>query len=135
MSTYSRVSIRRATPADAASIVAIWHAILAGEHYSAVDRPFTLEQERAYIQAMSEREAVFLAETENQVVGFQTLDLWARYLPSMDHVGQLGTFVLPESRRRGVGHQLAQHTFTFARFVENRDLCSSEKYERTAILL
>jgi RimJ/RimL family protein N-acetyltransferase len=134
VSTAFRISIRRATVEDAASIVAIWQAIVAEKDYSAVDRAFTLEEERAYIQSLSAREGIFLAETvvktsevsetsevwhryPAQVVGFQSLDLWARYLASMDHVGQLGTFVLHEWRGRGIGRQLADHTLAFARSV------------------
>ena len=40
------VTIRRATPADAASIVAVWKEIVGEKIYSAIDCPFSLEQER-----------------------------------------------------------------------------------------
>lgn len=110
------VSIRRAAPDDATGICAIWKAIVAEKKYSAIDRPFTIEEERAYIQVLSTREGIFLAETaERRVVGFQTIDLWARPIRSMDHVAQLGTFVLREWRGRGIGRQLAAHTLAFAR--------------------
>ena len=108
--------IRRATPVDAASIVAIWEAIAAEKIYSAIDRPFTIEGEREYLQSLSAREGIFLAETDTrQVVGFQSLDQWTKLFHSMDHVGQLGTFVLREWRGRGIGKQLAANTFAFAR--------------------
>ena len=118
MSNSVQITLRRATPDDAASITAIWQAIAAEKVYSAIDRPFTIEEERAYIQSLSAREAIFLAETSTgQVVGFQSLDLWARHIGSMSHVAQLGTFVRREWRGRGVGRQLAQHTLAFARSV------------------
>ncbi len=109
------LSLRRATPADAASITAIWQAIAAEKVYSAIDRPFTIEEERAYIESLSAREAIFLAEFDARVIGFQTLDLWARSINSMRHVAQLGTFVLREWRGRGIGRRLAAHTLAFAR--------------------
>jgi L-amino acid N-acyltransferase YncA len=110
------IKIRRATIDDAASTCAIWKAIVAEKAYSAIDRPFTLDEERTYIQSLSAREGIFLSETaEGQVVGFQSIDLWARHIRSMDHVAQLGTFVLREWRGRGIGRQLATNTFTFAR--------------------
>ncbi len=109
------MSIRRATVDDAASIVAIWQAIVAERVYSAVDIAFTQEEERAYIAALSPREGIFLGEQDGQVVGFQTLDLWARYLHSMEHVGSIGSFVLQAWRGRGIGRQLARHTLQFAR--------------------
>lgn len=108
--------IRRATPADAEGIVAIWAAIVSEKIYSAVDRPFTVEGERAYLQSLSAHEAVVVAEdAEGQIVGFQTLDRWTKLFHSMDHVGQLGTFVLDSLRGRGVGRQLARQTLPFAR--------------------
>lgn len=84
--------------------------------------PFTIEEERAYIESLSEREGVFLAENDSQVVGFQSLDLWTRVIRSMKHVGQLGTFVLPEWRGRGVAKALAEHTLAFAREHEYEKL-------------
>src|SRR5258708_978246 len=102
------ITIRRATPNDAASIVAVKQAIVAEKLYSAIDCPFTLEQERDYVNSLSAREGVFLAETaEQRIVGFLSLDQWTKLLRSMDHVGHIGTFVLSEWRGRGVGGKLA----------------------------
>jgi RimJ/RimL family protein N-acetyltransferase len=65
---------------------------------------------------LSAQEAMFVAETmEGQVVGFQSLDRWTKLFHSMDHVGQLGTFVLDQWRGRGLGKQLAVQTLAFAR--------------------
>jgi RimJ/RimL family protein N-acetyltransferase len=112
------IKIRRAFPADAASIAAIWEAIVDEKSYSAVDRPFSIESEREYLQSMSSRERIFLAETaDQQVIGFQSLDQWTKLYHSMDHVGQLGTFVLREWRDKGTGKQLAAQTLSFARSV------------------
>ncbi len=109
------VSIRRAMVEDAASLVAILQAIVAERDYSAIDRAFTPEEERDYIRSLAPRESIFVAEADGQVVGFQSMDLWARSIPSMDHAGELGTFILREWRGRGIGHQLAAQTFAFAR--------------------
>ena len=109
------VTIRRAASGDAEAISAIWEAVCAERVYTAVSRPFTPEQEREYIASLSDREGIFLAEAEGRIVGFQSLDLWARYTDSFDHVGVLGTFVLPEWRGKGIGRRLAEHTFDFAR--------------------
>ncbi|MGQ9708852.1 MAG: GNAT family N-acetyltransferase [Anaerolineae bacterium] len=111
----TEIHIRRATPDDAEAISAIWEVICAERVYTAVNRPFSPEQERAYIASLSEREGVFVAEVGGRIVGFQSLDLWARYTDSFDHVGTLGTFVLPEWRGQGIAHLLARHTMDFAR--------------------
>jgi RimJ/RimL family protein N-acetyltransferase len=110
------ITIRRGTADDAPSIVAVWLAIVAEKIYSAIDCPFTLEQEREYLKSLSTREGVFLAETpDRRVVGFQSLDQSTKLFHSMDHVGQLGTFVLKEWRGRGLGKQLAALTLALAR--------------------
>lgn len=111
----TQVQIRRAIPDDAEAISAIWRVICAERVYTAVNRPFTPEQERAYIASLSEREGIFVAEVEGRIIGFQSLDLWVKYTDSFDHVGTLGTFVLPEWRNRGIGHRLGEHTLAFAR--------------------
>jgi ribosomal protein S18 acetylase RimI-like enzyme len=112
----SAVTIRRATRDDGGAIAAIWQAIVAERTFSAVDCPFTAEEERNYLQALSPREAVFVGETAGQqVVAFQSLDRYTKLFHSMDHVGLLGTFVLASWRGCGMGRQLSSHTFAFAR--------------------
>ena len=110
-----QVSIRRAASEDAASISAIWEIVCAERVYTAVNRPFTPQQERDYIASLSGREGVFLAEVDKRVVGFQSLDLWAKYTDSFDHVGVMGTIILPAWRRQGIGRRLAEHVLDFAR--------------------
>lgn len=107
--------IRRATTGDAEALSAIWKVVCAERVYTAVDRPFTPQQEREYIASLTDREGIFVAEVEGQIVGFQSLDLWARYSESFHHVGVMGTIILPSWRRRGIGRRLAQHTLAFAR--------------------
>ena len=98
-STVLPITIRRAVPDDAASIVGIWTGIVAELTYSAVDRPFTIEAEREYLAGLSEREGILLAETvDRHVVGFQSLDQWTKLFHSMDRVAQIGTFVRLEWR-------------------------------------
>jgi ribosomal protein S18 acetylase RimI-like enzyme len=111
----TRVSIRRATPDDAASLSAIWEVVCAERIYTAVNRPFTPQQERDYIASLSDREGIFLAQVDDRVVGFQSLDLWAKYTDSFDHVGVMGTIILPQWRRQGIGRRLAEQTLQFAR--------------------
>jgi RimJ/RimL family protein N-acetyltransferase len=72
------------------------------------------EQFLQYAQ-LSDREGIFLAEIKNQIVGFQSLDLWAKYTNSFDHVGIIGTFILPNWRKNRIGEQLARFTINFAK--------------------
>ena len=109
------LAIRRATEADAEAIIAILEGIASERIYTAINRPWSADQQRQYLVSLSVREAIHVAETERRaIIGYQTLELWAPTLDSMAHVGQVGTFLRPEWRRRGVGEALFQSTVDFA---------------------
>ena len=110
-----QITIRRATIDDAEAISSIWKVVCAERIYTAVNRAFTPQQERDYITTLSERESIFLADVDGRIVGFLALDLWAKYTDSFDHVGVLGTIILPGWRGKGIGHRLADRAFEFAR--------------------
>jgi len=116
------VIVRRATVADAPAISAIWEEIVAEKRFSAVARAWSPDEEAAYIEGLSSREAVFVAQVDGRVVGFETLDRWVTYPSFMDHVGQLGTFVSTRRRAAGIGKMLAEATFGFAREHHYRKL-------------
>ena len=87
-------------------IVAVLEAVVAERIHSAIDRVWTVEQEARYLAALSDREAVHVAvDASAGIVGLQSLDLWSSLLASMSHVGQLGTFLLPAWRGRGIGRR------------------------------
>lgn len=110
------ITIRRATGADTEGVVAVLQKIASERVYSAIDEPWTVPQERGYLDSLSPREAVHVATTESgEIIGFQSLDLWAPTIRSMAHVCQVGTFLLPEWRRHGVGTALLRTALQFAR--------------------
>ncbi len=113
-----QIDILKATLKDAKSISGIWKVICGERIYTAVNRPFTPEEVQSYIQSLSNREGIFMAIINDSIIGFQSLDLWAKYTDSFDHVGTIGTFVLPEWRNKKVGYKLAESTFEFARSNE-----------------
>ena len=114
--TAADVSIRRATVRDASGILAVLQAITSERVYSAIERPWDIEQQRRYMESLSEREAFHVAVAgSGQIVGYQSLDLYSTVLSSMAHVAQLGTFLLPAWRGRGVGRALFLETCSFAR--------------------
>lgn len=110
-----QINIRKATLNDAMAISAIWKIICGERIYTAVNRPFTPEQVRSYIQTLSDREGIFIAILDDVILGFQSLDMWAKYTESFDHVGVIGTFLLTKWRGMKISSQLANHTFDFAR--------------------
>lgn len=108
--------IRRATADDAAALVGILEGIAAEGHCTAISKPWSAERQRQYIEALAEREVIHVAEPEAGVIaGYQVLEQWAATLESMAHVGQLGTFLAPAWRGRGIGHRLFEATCAFAR--------------------
>jgi L-amino acid N-acyltransferase YncA len=110
------ISIRKATEADAPGLIAILQGISAERVHSAIDVVWPVEKERMYLASLSDRQVVHVATAASgQIVGFQVLDLWAPTLSSMKHVAQLGTFLIPEWRRRGVGRLLFGTTEALAR--------------------
>lgn len=109
------VNIPKATIKDAKAISAIWMIICEERIYTAVNLPFTPEQVQSYIQSLSDREGIFTAILNDLIVGFQSLDLWAKYTDSFDHVGVIGTFILPKWRGKKISSHLANYTFDFAR--------------------
>jgi ribosomal protein S18 acetylase RimI-like enzyme len=116
-------TIRRAVPEDAAAIAAVIDVIARERIHSAIDRAWSAEDERRYLDALSPREAVHVAvDAVNGIVGLQILDRWSAFLSSMDHVAQLGTFLLPDWRRRGLGRRLWTATLAFAHEAKYRKL-------------
>ena len=108
-------SIRRASAQDAAGIVAVLEGIAAERVYSAIEQPWNVEQQRRYLDSLSPREAFHVAISgSGEIAGYQGLESYSPFLTSMAHVGQLGTFIRPAWRRRGVGQALFQRSCAFA---------------------
>src|ERR1700730_3656528 len=108
--------IRKASVEDAGGIASVLTTIALERVHSAIERPWPAEQQRKYLESLSAREAFHVAtDALGEVVGYQSLDLWSALLSSMMHVGQLGTFILPEWRKRGLGRALFRTSQSFAR--------------------
>lgn len=129
----SSLQIKRASPDDAGGIVAVLEVIAAERVHSAIERVWTIDQERRYLESLSPRELFHVAvDAVRGIVGFQSLDLWSPLLSSMTHVGQVGTFLLPEWRGLGVGRQLWKATESFARGAGYRKLAIQVRASNTA---
>ena len=67
---------------------------------------FTPDEERAYLEAMGPREAVFVARVNGEFAGFAGVAPRWEYSERLRHCGEGGTYVMPGIRRRGVGSAL-----------------------------
>ena len=107
--------VRRAVAADAEGIAVVMHAVVAERVHSAIDRAWSADEERRYLESLSGREAFHVAIGDSgQIVGCQSLELYSTVLTTMSHVAQVGTFVLPSWRGHGVGPALFEFTRRFA---------------------
>ena len=125
--------IRRAAVDDAPGMIRVLQAIVSERVHSAIEQAWTAEQERSYLLSLSNREATHVAiASSGDLVGYQSLDLYSPFLTSMAHVAQLGTFLLPAWRGRGVGRALFEETTRFARTSGYRKLVIMVRASNTA---
>lgn len=107
--------IRPARLEDAAALISILNPIIAAGCYTALDTPYTVEEEREYIASFPPRGIFHVAEREGRIVGMQDLVPFATYTRAFDHVGVIGTFVDLAERGQGIGTRLSMATFEAAR--------------------
>ena len=110
------IEIRDVRIEDAEGILAILNPIIAARCYTAMDTPFTVEQERDFIRAFPER-GIFLAaidSTSNRVIGFQNVSPFGSFTSAFDHVGVIGTYVDLARRRQGIAGRLFAATYAAA---------------------
>lgn len=109
------VSIRRAAADDAAAVAAVLNGAILGGSPTLLDTPFSVEEERAYIEGLPARSFIHVAETAEGVVGFQAVIPWSDFVTTAhDHVATMGTYVDAGHRRVGVGAALARASFAAA---------------------
>jgi hypothetical protein len=81
--------IRRATEADAEAIVSVLEAVVSERIHSAIERPWSTDEQQRYLASLSPRETFHVAESDvGAIVGYQSLDLYSPMLHSMAHVAQ-----------------------------------------------
>jgi L-amino acid N-acyltransferase YncA len=109
--------IREVRPADAEEIVGVFNPIIEAGCYTTFVSPFTVSDERAFIQSFPARGSflgVFDAQT-GQLRGFQVATPVASYTSALDHVGEIGTYVSLGHQRQGVAGHLYRATFEAAK--------------------
>jgi len=80
-------------------------AICRGERRTVLNE-FSPEEERAYIEGLGPREAVFVARVDGEFAGFAGIAPRWGYSERLRHCGEGGTWVMPGMRGRGVGSAL-----------------------------
>lgn len=108
------IAVRTATPDDAEGVVGVLNPIIESRRFTVLDTPFSVDEERAFIERFPARGIFHVALLDGRVAGFQTVEPFAGYTSAFDHVGLIGTYVHLDLRRRGIGHQLFAATFAAA---------------------
>ena len=114
------IAIRRATINDAGQAAQIINALISEGRYTIFDRAFSEEEETAFISSLSDRSALYVAESDGEIVGVQSIDLFMGFAESVRHVATIGTWLRSEYRGRGIGRLLAEESFRFARSKDYR---------------
>lgn len=110
------LTVRRATADDAAGVVAVLNAVIEGGSHSLLDTPFSVDEERAFIESLTARAFLHVAEDDGEIAGFQTVESWSAFTThECDHVATMGTWVEEGRRRNGIGRRLAAASFAAAR--------------------
>jgi len=102
------ISTRDVGPDDVEAVLRILNPIIAARTYTALDRPFTLEEERAFIASPPPRRIwkAAIRAADGAMVGYQILEPFAAYTAAFDHVATIGTFVDLSLRRQGIARRL-----------------------------
>jgi ribosomal protein S18 acetylase RimI-like enzyme len=105
--TLMKVLIRKATANDAKQVADVMNSVIAEGKYTLFDRPFSEDEERDFICSLGGRSALYVAESDDKIVGVQSIDLFSELADSISHVATMGTWLRSDFRGRGIGRSLA----------------------------
>jgi L-amino acid N-acyltransferase YncA len=110
------LTIRDATVDDAEGVARLLNQSIESRAQTVFSRPFTVDEERAFIASFPPRGIFHVAvrEEDRRVVGFQNMEPFGPYTDAFAHVGVLGTYVDPDLRRRGIARRLFEATYRAA---------------------
>ncbi len=107
--------IRRAALADCDGTAGVLNSVVREGGRTITGQTFTPAQERAFFRLLPPRAFLNVVLLGKVVVGFQSVEPYATYTHTMDHVASVGTHLLAAVRGRGLGHALSAATWAEAR--------------------
>jgi len=110
------LSIRPVSTNDAEGIVRVLNPIIEAGIYTALDTPFSVTEERDFIDRFPARGLFHVAvlDKTDRVVGFQNVEPFADFTHAFVHVGVIGTYVDLDRRRQHIASQLFAATLATA---------------------
>jgi phosphinothricin acetyltransferase len=108
------IAIRSATEADAAAICVIYNQGIEDRIATLETELRTPEERRQWLAARGPRHPGYVAETEEMVVGWSSLNVY-NPRPAYQYVADFSVYVEREWRGKGVGRRLLEHLIEQAR--------------------
>ena len=108
------ILVRPAIPEDAQGVVNILNPIIGEGKQTVLSKKYSAAEEAEFIKKFPVRGLFIVAEQNNQILGFQTIEAFASYSKAFDHVGIVGTYVCSKHRNKGVGKKLFDYLKTEA---------------------
>lgn len=110
------ISIRDVGPDDAEAVLLILNPIIEARAYTALERPYSVAEERAFIADPPPRRIwkAAVRPDDGRMLGYQILEPFAPYTAAFDHVATIGTFVDLGLRRQGIARRLFAASFEAA---------------------
>jgi len=103
-----KIKVMRANPDMDSQDIARLIKICREERRTVIDY-FTVEEEREYLKNLHPKDSVFVARIDGvEFAGFASVSRRWPYSKRLQHCGEVGTYVMPAFRRRGVGSALWQ---------------------------
>jgi len=105
------ITIRNASIADAQGLIDLLNPIILGGKNSAMTQPFNLQNQQNFIAGFPKQGDFLVAEdSDNTIVGMQTIVPVYDFAPAFQHVCEIATFVLESAQHQGIGSLLMDKT-------------------------
>jgi ribosomal protein S18 acetylase RimI-like enzyme len=118
------INVEHAIPERDAAAISRLIDVCRGERRTVLNQ-YSPEEERAYLENMGPRQAVFVASAGGEFAGFAGIAPRWGYSERLRHCGECGTWVMPGMRGRGIGTALwREGVFPFCEDKEFRHIGS-----------
>lgn len=113
----SQMMIRRANQADLPSILTIYNEVIVASTAIYFDEPVSLENRLVWFEQQCARNFPVLVavEADHEIVGFSAFGDWRGAWPGYRHTVEHSVHVRADHRRAGIGGQLVEALFPYAR--------------------
>ncbi|MFX0052384.1 MAG: GNAT family N-acetyltransferase [Candidatus Hermodarchaeota archaeon] len=100
------IQVTKADPERDSEDIARLIQICREEGKTVLDK-YTAQEEEIYIKNLLPRDAIFVARQKGKIfAGFASINQRFHYSERLKHCGEVGTWIIPEFRRQGVGSSL-----------------------------